>query len=40
MIAAIAGIIAVLVLAYKNVDEFRDFVNKAWEKIKDGTVGV
>lgn len=36
-VAAIAGIIAVLVLAYNKIDWFRDGVNKAWATIKAGT---
>lgn len=36
-VAAIAGIIAILVLAYNKVGWFRDGVNKAWAAIKAGT---
>lgn len=37
-VAAIAGVIAVVVLAYKKIDWFRDMVNAAWAKIKELTV--
>lgn len=37
-VAAIAGLIAIFVLAYKKVDWFREGVNKAWEAIKKATV--
>lgn len=37
-VAAIAGIIAAVVLAYNKIDWFRDMVNAAWAKIKDLTV--
>lgn len=37
-IAAITGIIAVLVLAYNKVEWFRDGVDKVWAKIKELTV--
>lgn len=36
-VAAIAGIVAALVLAYNKVDWFRDGVNKIWEFIKTAT---
>jgi len=36
-IAAIVGIIAILVLAYNKIDWFREGVNKAWEAIKKAT---
>lgn len=36
-VAAIAGIIAVLVLAYNKIGWFRDAINKAWASIKAGT---
>ncbi len=37
-VAAIAGVVAVLVLAYKKVDWFREMVNNAWTKIKEATL--
>lgn len=36
-VAAIAGVIAILVVAYKKIDWFREMVNGAWTKIKDAT---
>ncbi|MBO0586455.1 phage tail tape measure protein [Sporosarcina sp. E16_8] len=36
-IAAIAGIVAVVILAYNKVEWFRDGVNAAWEAVKKGT---
>lgn len=37
-VAAIAGIIAAVVLAYNKIDWFREMVNAAWAKIKELTV--
>ncbi|QUG41311.1 phage tail tape measure protein [Psychrobacillus sp. INOP01] len=37
-VAAVAGIVAALVVAYNKVDWFRDMVNSAWTKVKEGTV--
>lgn len=37
-VAAIVGIIAILVVAYNKIDWFRDGVNKAWDAIKAGTM--
>lgn len=37
-VAAVAGIVAALVVAYNKVGWFRDMVNSAWEKVKEGTV--
>lgn len=36
-VAAIAGVVAVLVVAYNKIDWFREMVNGAWMKIKDAT---
>ena len=37
-IAAVAGVIAILALAYKNIESFREGVQTAWTKIKEATV--
>ncbi|MBS4191188.1 phage tail tape measure protein [Bacillus sp. FJAT-49705] len=37
-IAAITGIIAILVTAYNKVDWFREMVDEAWNKIKEFTI--
>ncbi|MEK4085145.1 phage tail tape measure protein [Psychrobacillus sp. FSL K6-1415] len=37
-VAAVTGVIAVLVLAYNKIDWFRDMINSAWTKIKELTV--
>lgn len=36
-VAAVAGIIAVLILAYNKVEWFRDFIDATWTKIKELT---
>lgn len=36
-IAAIAGIVTALIVAYNKIDWFRDALNEAWEKIKEYT---
>lgn len=36
-VAAIAGVVAILVVAYKKIDWFREMVNNAWTKIKEAT---
>lgn len=36
-IAAIVGIVAALVIAYKKIDWFRDLVDKTWATIKEAT---
>lgn len=38
--AAIAALVAGLIYAYKNFDSFRQFVDKAWEAIKDFGKGI
>jgi TP901 family phage tail tape measure protein len=37
-VAAIAGVVAILVVAYKKIDWFREMVNTAWTKIKEATM--
>ena len=36
VVAAIAALVAMFVVAYKKSDTFREFVNKLWEKLKEG----